>query len=72
MKNKKILLIARVSVQNFKVSEEFWKLYIVRRRKFLAFPVPWHDAKFFRYVRINLGISDDAYGQIITFDAFYI
>ena len=29
MKNKKVLLIARFSVQNFKVSVESWKLYIV-------------------------------------------
>ena len=29
MKNKKVLLIACFSVQNFKVSEESWKLYIV-------------------------------------------
>ena len=30
MKNKKVLLIARFSVQNFKVSVESWKSYIVR------------------------------------------
>ena len=30
MKNKKVLLIARFSVQNFKVSVESWKLYIVQ------------------------------------------
>ena len=30
MKNKKVLIIARFSVQNFKVSVESWKLYIVR------------------------------------------
>ena len=30
MKNKKVLLIARFSVQNFKVSVESWKLYIVK------------------------------------------
>ena len=30
MKNKKVLLIARFSVQNFKVSVELWKLYIVQ------------------------------------------
>ena len=29
MKNKKVLVIARFSVQNFKVSVELWKLYIV-------------------------------------------
>ena len=29
MKNKKVLLIAHFSVQNFKVSVELWKLYIV-------------------------------------------
>ena len=29
MKNKKVLLIARFSVQNFKVSVESWKSYIV-------------------------------------------
>ena len=29
MKNKKVLLIAHFSVQNFKVSVESWKLYIV-------------------------------------------
>ena len=29
MKNKKVLLIARFSVQNFKVSVELWKSYIV-------------------------------------------
>ena len=29
MKNKKVLLIARFYVQNFKVSVESWKLYIV-------------------------------------------
>ena len=29
MKNKKVLLIARLSVQNFKVSVESWKSYIV-------------------------------------------
>ena len=29
MKNKKVLLIARFSVHNFKVSEELWKSYIV-------------------------------------------
>ena len=32
MKNKKVLLIARFSVQNFKVSVESWKSYIVRAR----------------------------------------
>ena len=30
MKNKKVLLIAQFSVQNFKVSVELWKLYIVQ------------------------------------------
>ena len=30
MKNKKVLSIARFSVQNFKVSVELWKLYIVQ------------------------------------------
>ena len=30
MKNKKVLLIARFSVQNFKVSVELWKSYIAR------------------------------------------
>ena len=30
MKNKKVLLIARFSVQNFKVSVELWKSYIVK------------------------------------------
>ena len=30
MKNKKVLLIAGFSVQNFKVSVELWKSYIVR------------------------------------------
>ena len=30
MENKKVLLIAHFSVQNFKVSVELWKLYIVR------------------------------------------
>ena len=29
MKNKKVLLIALFSVQNFKLSVELWKLYIV-------------------------------------------
>ena len=29
MKNKEVLLIARFSVQNFKVSVELWKSYIV-------------------------------------------
>ena len=29
MKNIKVLLIAHFSVQNFKVSVELWKLYIV-------------------------------------------
>ena len=29
MKNKKVLLIAHFSVQNFKVSVESWKSYIV-------------------------------------------
>ena len=29
MKNKKVLLIARFSVQNFKLSVELWKSYIV-------------------------------------------
>ena len=29
MKNKKVLLIARFSAQNFKVSVELWKSYIV-------------------------------------------
>ena len=29
MKNKKVLLIDRFSVQNFKVSVELWKSYIV-------------------------------------------
>ena len=29
MKNKKVLLIAHFSVQNFKASVELWKLYIV-------------------------------------------
>ena len=32
MKNKKVLLIARFSVQNFKVSVELWKSYIVQRK----------------------------------------
>ena len=32
MKNKKVLLTARFSVQNYKVSVESWKSYIVRRR----------------------------------------
>ena len=31
MKNKKVLLIACLSVQNFKVSVEFLKSYIVQR-----------------------------------------
>ena len=31
MKNKNVLLIARFSVQNFKVSVESWKSYIVER-----------------------------------------
>ena len=33
MKNKKVFLIARFSVQNFKVSVELGKSYIVRTRK---------------------------------------
>ena len=32
MTNKKVLLIARFSVQNFKVSVELWKSYIVQSR----------------------------------------
>ena len=32
IKNKKVLLIAHFSVQNYKVSVESWKSYIVRRR----------------------------------------
>ena len=35
MKNKKVLLIARFSVQNFKVSVELRKLYIVRPSNYL-------------------------------------
>ena len=35
MKNKKVFLIARFSVQNFKVSVELWKSYIVRTPKML-------------------------------------
>ena len=34
MKNKKVLLIARFSVQNFKVSVELWKSYIVMRCRY--------------------------------------
>ena len=33
MKNKKVLLMAQFSVQNFKVSVELWNLYIVRQAK---------------------------------------
>ena len=36
MKNKKVLLIAHFSVQNFKVSVELWKLYIVLTLKIEA------------------------------------
>ena len=32
MKNKKVLIIAHFSVQNFKVSVELWKSYIVTLR----------------------------------------
>ena len=39
MKNKKVLLIAHFSVQNFKVSVESWKSYIVRFFK-------WSEEKF--------------------------
>ena len=37
MKNKKVLLIARFSVQNLKVSVELWKSYIVLVEKNIAF-----------------------------------
>ena len=33
MKNKTVLLIASFSVQNFKVSVELWKSYIVQKKK---------------------------------------
>ena len=36
MKNKKVLIIAHFSVQNFKVSVELWKSYIVGARKWFA------------------------------------
>ena len=37
MKNKKVLLIARFSIQNFEVSVESWKSYIVG--PFFHFPL---------------------------------
>ena len=36
MKNKKVLLIARFSIQNFKVSVDLWKSYIVLRLPWIA------------------------------------
>ena len=39
MKNKKVLLIARFTVQNFKVSVESWKSYIVQSAQ-LGQPAP--------------------------------
>ena len=40
MKNKKVLLIARFSVQNFKVSVELWKSYIVEKSSWKVFSFP--------------------------------
>ena len=43
MKNKKVLLIARFSVQNFKVSVELWKSYIVHYTW-------WHKYRYYLFI----------------------
>ena len=51
MKNKKVLLIARFSVQNFKVSVELWKSYIVVaghfRKKAMQKSVAWQKSSIY-------------------------
>ena len=58
MKNKKVLLMAHFSVQNFKVSVELWKSYIVRVSKYL---IGW-CSKCSR--NLNLFISTGWHGKL--------
>ena len=58
IKNKKVFLIAHFSVQNFKVSVESWKLYIVRRFTYQAgllatFSEGVHVFVYFMYYLLN-------------------
>ena len=52
MKNKKVLLIVRFSVQNFKVSVELWKSYIVHSR--LKFQFFYKIYFFQNFVLLNV------------------